>query len=48
MVAGQPSVRGGVAGANGSLQGTGLPAEVVDVRMLWQVQGWHGGLLSSA
>ena len=48
MVAGQPRHCVGVAGPNGPLQGTGLPAEAVDVGTVGHAQGRHDGLLSSA
>jgi hypothetical protein len=48
MVAGQPRGGVGVAGPNGPLQGTGLPAEAVEVGTLGHIQGRHKGLLSSA
>ena len=48
MVAGQPREGVGVAGPDGPLQGTGLPAEAVEVGTVGHVQGRHNGLLSSA
>lgn len=48
VVAGQPHNRAGVAGPNGPLQGTGLPAEAVNVGTVGHAQGRHNGLLSYA
>ncbi|WP_173163865.1 hypothetical protein [Phytohabitans suffuscus] len=48
VVAGQPGGGVRVAGPRGALQGTGLPAEAVQVGTLGHVQGRHGGLLSCA
>jgi hypothetical protein len=48
VVAGQPRDRAGVAGPEGSLEGTGLPTEAVKVGTVGHGQGRHDDLLSSA